>query len=186
MPDPHATLVAYTDAVARGDDKAIFALMTNHDRQTMRRQEVAQQLRDARRELTEQAVTLRARAFRPLETTAQVKLQNGEISTLELENGQFRVASADVLPAAARTPTQALTQLRTVLVRRSYAGLLRVLSRDTRHAVERDLTSLLAGLQAAESWQIVVEGNKAIVQVPGGHKVVLQQEGGEWRIDDFD
>ena len=37
---------------------------------------------------------------------------------------------------------QALEQLRRVLARRSYAGLLRVLSRETRDAIERDLRGL--------------------------------------------
>ena len=111
---------------------------------------------------------------------------DGERAVLVLENGEFRVDSAAGLPALPRTPGAALAELRAALARRSYSALVRVLSRDTRAAIERDLGALVEGLAHPDSLLVKVHGEAAEVQVPGGHRVLLEREGGVWRIRDFD
>src|SRR5262249_58777916 len=117
---------------------------------------------------------------------ARVRYPDGEEATLDLEDGRFRIAAADALPAGARTPAQALEQLRRVLARRSYAGLLRVLSPATRSAIENDIRSLVEGLEQPEGLEVQVAGDTATVQIPGGHEVKLRREAGVWRGGDFD
>jgi hypothetical protein len=117
---------------------------------------------------------------------ARVRYPDGEDATLDLEHGAFRIAAADALPAGARTPVEALEQLRRVLARRSYAGLLRVLSPSTRAAVESDLRSLVDGLERPDGLEVRIAGDSATVQIPGGHQVKLRRESGVWRVDDFD
>ena len=89
------------------------------------------------------------------------------------------------LPAGARTPEQALEQLRRVLARRSFAGLMRVLSPATRSAIEGDLRSLVTGLEHPEGLEVSIVGDSATVQVPGGHEVKLRREAGVWHVEDF-
>ncbi|MCL2448413.1 MAG: hypothetical protein FWD17_05650, partial [Polyangiaceae bacterium] len=72
------------------------------------------------------------------------------------------------------------------LARRSYAGLLRVLSPTTRAAVESNVRALVDGLTESEGLPIQLNGDAALVPVPGGHQVKLRREGGIWRVDDFD
>jgi hypothetical protein len=105
---------------------------------------------------------------------------------LDLEGGHFRVSAAAGLPAGARTPAQALGELRGALARRSYAALVRVLSGETRSALEGDMRSLVEGLEHPDALDVRAHGETAEVEVPGGHKVLLKREAGVWKVVDFD
>ena len=117
---------------------------------------------------------------------ARLRYADGEQVELDVEEGRFAIRSASVLPAGARTPAQALSELRAALARRSYAALIRVLSSETRSAMENDLRSLVEGLEQPETLDVKVSGDSAEVEVPGGHSIRLKREAGIWRIEDFD
>jgi hypothetical protein len=185
VPSPRATLDAYAAAARKGDSHAIYDLMSERSQQSMGREGVERAVNDARSELAEQAAAGTSPGAR-FEATAKVRFGDGEIATLELEDGAFRVSSSDALPAEAKTPAQALDQLRIVLARRSYAGLMRVLSKETRRAMEQDFRTLVEGLERPEGLDVKVVGDKATVQIAGGHLVKLKRENGLWRIEDFD
>jgi hypothetical protein len=160
-------------------------MLSDQGKRRLTPEEVERLVADERAELSEQAKTLRRRGF-AVRARALVRYADGEIATLALERGGFRVAAADALPARARTPVEALAALRRVLARRSYAGLMRVLSPATRDAIEEDLRQLVEGLERPEGLQVHVAGDVATVQIPGGHEVRLRREAGFWRVDDFD
>lgn len=185
IPSPDPTLRAYAEAVRRGDSKAIYGLLSEKSQQTLGREGVEKAVTDAKEELAEQAAAAMSPAAR-MDATARLKYGDGEEASLEFEDGVFRVGSADALPAGAKTPAQALEQLRKVLARRSYAGLMRVLSKETRRAMEDDLRSLVEGLERPDGLDVKVTGDRAVVQVSGGHQVKLKRENGIWRIEDFD
>ncbi len=184
MPKPEAVLDAYADALARGDVEAVWALMSDESKRAMSKDELKKIISDQKVELSEQSASLAA-AERVVKTRARIRYDDGEVVTLDLEEDGFRVAAADALPAAAKTPAQALGQLRRVLARRSYVGMLRVLSPEARAEVEQGLRSLVEGLNEPDALQITLEGDTAKVSVPGGHEVKLRREDGVWRIDDF-
>jgi hypothetical protein len=96
------------------------------------------------------------------------------------------VSAAAGLPAGARTVAEALGELRGALAERSYAALVRILSTDTRGAIEVDMRSLVSGLEHPDALEVKVHGETAEVDVPGGHKVLLRREAGVWRVHDFD
>ena len=73
-----------------------------------------------------------------------------------------------------------------MLARRSYAGLMRVLSPATRRRSRTTCARLVEGLDAPDTLPVQVTGDSAVVSVPGGHLVKLRREGGVWRVDDFD
>ncbi len=184
MPEPDPVVDAYAAAVRQGDADTIYGMMSAESRRATSRDEIARVLTEQRAELTEHAEAIASKE-RVLTAQAQVRYDDGEVVSLDLDGGQFKVTAADALPAAAKTPEQALSQLRGVLARRSYAGLLRVLSPRTRAAMEQDLRTLVEGLNEPESLQIEVVGDAATVTVPGGHLVKLRREDGVWQVDDF-
>ena len=185
MPDPRETVRAYEAAAAKGDARAIHAMLSARSRQSLAVSDVERILADERAELQAQAKAMQdANAI--VRASARVRYADGEDATLDLEDGRFRVSSADALPAGARTPSEALEQLRRVLARRSYAGLMRVLSPSTRSAVESDLRSLVDGLAHPEGLDVQVSGDVAQVQIQGGHFVKLRRESGVWKVEDFD
>ncbi|HEX9296356.1 MAG TPA: hypothetical protein VF881_10985 [Polyangiaceae bacterium] len=185
MPDPKDTVRAYEAAVAKGDGKAIYAMLSQRSRKSLQVADVQRIVTDERAELATQAQAMDDPSS-VVRASARVRYADGEDATLDLEEGGFRVSSADALPAAARTPAEALEQLRRALARRSYAALMRVLSPSTRSAIESDLRSLVDGLSHPEGLEVQVSGDVASVQIQGGHFVRLRRDGGAWKVEDFD
>jgi hypothetical protein len=185
VPDPKAAAAEFGRAASKGDSDAIYGMMTERARKERSREAVRTIVSDERTELAEEGRALSANDART-EATARLRFADGEEAALELENGRFFVTSAGALPGGGRTPEEALDQLRRVLARRSYAGLMRVLSPATRAAVEQDLRALVSGLDHPETLPATLAGDTATVAVPGGHHVRLKRESGVWRVDDFD
>jgi hypothetical protein len=185
MPDPKDAVSAYEAAASRGDAKAIYGMLSESSRKALNVADVERIVADERAELASQAKAV-AEPGAMVRASARVRYADGEDATLDVEEGGFRVSSADGLPAAARSPVAALEQLRRALARRSYAGLMRVLSPATRSAIESDLRSLVDGLSHPEGLDVQISGDVASVQIQGGHFVKLRRDGGIWRVEDFD
>jgi hypothetical protein len=185
VPDPAEAAKAYASAAARGDADALYGMLTTASRQARSKDELRTMLADERAELAEQGHALAGQDVR-VEATARLRFADGEEAALDLHDGRYGVTAAGALPGGARTPEGALEQLRRVLARRSYAGLMRVLSPPTRAAIENDLRTLVDGLTEPETLPVQLGGDTALVQVPGGHQVKLRREGGIWRVEDFD
>src|ERR1044071_7338031 len=116
MPDPKATVVAYEAAAANGDAKAIYAMLSERSRKPLKMADVERMVADERTELAAEAKAL-ADPGSMVRASARVRFADGEDATLDVEEGGFRVSSADGLPSAARTPAEALEQLRRALAR---------------------------------------------------------------------
>jgi hypothetical protein len=160
-------------------------MMTQASQKSRTTEEVRKTVADERTELAEQAKAITEKDTR-VEATARLRYDDGEEAALELKNGRYWVTAAGALPGGARTPEEALDQLRRVLARRSFAGLLRVLSPTTRAAIEQDLRALVTGLDRPDTLPVQVTGDTAVVAIPGGHHVKMKREGGVWRVEDFD
>lgn len=184
VPDPGAAVEAYVEALERGDAAAVHALLSQESQRSMSVEELERVMEEQKGELREHAASLASKE-RSVTAHADVRYDDGEVVTLDLDGGTFGVTAADAFPAAAKTPEQALGQLRRVLARRSYPGLLRVLSPATRAAVERDLRSLVEGLERPEGLDVDVRGDEATVSIPGGHRVVLRRVEGIWFVEDL-
>jgi hypothetical protein len=185
VPDPRSAANDFAEAAARGDSDAIYEMMTDEARAARTRADVGKIVKDEKAELAEEAKLVSEKDAR-VEATARLRFEDGEEAALELKEGQFRVTSAGALPGGAKTPEEALDQLRRVVARRSYAGLMRVLSPTTRAAIERDLRALVDGLDHPSTLNVNVTGDTAVVVVPGGHEVRLRRDGGVWRVENFD
>ncbi len=185
MPDPRDAAQEYAEAAARGDADAVYELMTEDAQRTHGRKGTKRLVSENRVELGRRAKALQAEGAK-VRAIAVVRYPDGEMASLEVQDGRFFVSSAGALPAGARTPAQALDELRQVLARRSYSGLMRVLTADTRSALDSDLRSLVDGLEEPDTLDVEVKGDTAVVTVPGGHLVRLKREEGVWRVQDFD
>ncbi len=185
IPEPKEAALAYADAAKSGDADALYAMLSADGKKALTPEEVKKLVVDQKAELAERAAGVAAPGVR-FKTEARLAYGDGEEAALALEDGEFRISAGDALPAAARTPAEALDQLRRVLARRSYAGLVRVLLPRSRAAIEEDLRTLVEGLEQPSGLEIDVTGDVATVEVPGGHFVRLRREGGVWQIEDFD
>jgi hypothetical protein len=185
IPDPHDAARAYAVAAQHGDADAIYGMMSKSAQETRSKEDVRKIIADEKAELAEQATAFAAKDSR-VEATARLRFDDGEEAALELKDGRYWITASGALPGGARTPDEALDQLRRVLARRSFAGLLRVLSPRTRALIEVDLRGLVEGLDRADTLQVPVSGDVANVAVPGGHHVRLKRDSGVWHVDNFD
>jgi hypothetical protein len=185
VPDPRSAIVAYATAATRGDPETIYGLLTDSSRRAFRREQVRAMVSDERPELAEQARNLGSGEVR-IEASARLRFSDGEEATLDLRGGTYGVTSAGALPGGGRTPQETLAQLRRALARRSYEGLVRVLSTATRSAMENDVRDLVEGLSDPAELLVPVNGDEARVPIPGGHMVTLKREAGIWRVQNFD
>jgi len=185
IPDPKEAAQDYATLAQKGDGDRIYDMMTSEGQKARTRDDVKKIVETERQELADQAKAMTAASTR-VQATARLRFDDGEETALELRGGRFWVTAAGALPGGAHTPEAALDQLRRVVARRSYAGLLRVLTPRTRAMIEQDLRGLVEGLENADTLAVHVTGDSASVIVPGGHHVRLKREGGVWRVDDFD
>lgn len=185
VPDPHVAARAYADAATSGNGAALYAMMTAASRRERSSADLAKMLADERAELSEQGAAL-ARSDVRVEATARLHYADGEEAALDLRDGRYYVTTAGALPGGGRTPEEALEHLRRVLARRSYAGLMRVLSPTTRAAMENHVRSFVEGLTQPATLPVQVTGEAAVVAIPGGHQVKLKRDRGIWQIDDLD
>lgn len=185
IPDPKLAARRWNDALQRGDADAAYALLSESARQAYGREGVKRVLARDREELL--AVVAAATSQNAqLETLARVGYGDGHSASVVLEDGAFRVAAAAALPARATTPEAALLELREVLARRSFAGLLRVLTADAGSTLDSHLTSVVAALADPGAVEIEIDGRRATVRLRGGHTVKLEREDGAWRVRDFE
>lgn len=185
LPDPRDTARAYAVAAEHGDSAALYSLLSTPGRLQYSQADVQRVISTERGELADEGRAFLSPDLR-VEGTARLRFADGEEAALDLRNGRYGVTAAGALPGGARTPEEALDQLRRVLARRSYAGLMRVLSPATRAAVENDMRSMVEGLNEPGALPVQVNGDAAVVLVPGGHQIKLKREAGIWRIEDFD
>ncbi len=185
LPDPRAAARKYADAVERGDADSAYAMLTSDAQRQYGRERVKTMMTESKAEIL-RAARAAASSESRVETVATLRFADGEQAELAVEEGEFRVGSAGALPLGARTPAQALADLRQALARRSYPGILRVLSNESKSSLENDMRSLVDGLEQPETLDVKVNGDSAEVQIPGGHRVKLKREAGVWRIEDFD
>ena len=183
--DPREAARTYGEAAARGDARALYGMMSASSRRDRSEEEIAKIVVDERAELAEQGAAIAQPGAR-VAATARLHYADGEEAALDLRDGRYWVTSAGALPGGGRTPEEAIEQLRRVLARRSYAGLMRVLSPATRAAIENDVRSFVDGLNEPGALPVQVSGDEATVPVPGGHQVKLKREGGIWHVEDFD
>jgi hypothetical protein len=185
LPDPRAAARRWAEAVQTKDEEAMYALLTDAARRAHGRDGVARLLATDRDELLGLARATTASSA-VLETHADVSFGGDRTARVVLEEGQFRVAAAAALPAGAESPRDALRELRDVLAQRSFAGLLRVLTRESAQSLDGGLEHVVEALAEPAAVPIDVEGRRATARLPGGHTVTLEREDGIWRVKEFD
>jgi hypothetical protein len=185
MPDPRSAAREWEEALQRDDRKAIYEMLTAASQRAYGTRGVDKLLGENRSEIVARAQAASSSAAR-VRATATLGYGDGQFAELVLESGRFRVFGDEALPVEAKSPAEALRQLRAALQRRSYGALLRLLTRETRWMLESEVQALVDALEEPGGLQIKVEGRRAKASLPGGHTVTLEHEDGVWTIKDFD
>jgi hypothetical protein len=185
IPDPAPVVARFAEASRKGDHQAIYQLMSRQAQRSLGAARVKQLVAEQRKELASNANYLTAKSARTA-VLVEARFVDGETAQLTLEQGALQIDSAAALPSHASTPQQALVELRAVLQRRSYPGLLSVLTRNSAAGFEAQLDSLVQALGDAPFVHVEINDNRAIVTLPQGHQVQLWKEDGLWKVHDFE
>jgi hypothetical protein len=185
IPDPAPVVARFAEASRKGDHQAIYQLMSRQAQRSLGAARVKQLVAEQRKELASNANYLTAKSARTA-VLVEARFVDGETAQLTLEQGALQIDSAAALPSHASTPQQALVELRAVLQRRSYPGLLSVLTRNSAAGFEAQLDSLVQALGDAPFVHVEINDNRAIVTLPQGHQVELWKEDGLWKVHDFE
>jgi hypothetical protein len=185
LPDPGPVVARFAEASRKGDHQTIYQLMSKQSQRSLGAARVKQLVAEQRQELAINANYLTAKSARTV-VVVQTRFVDGDTAMLTLEQGALHVDSAAALPSHASTPRQALLELRAVLQRRSYPGLLSVLTRNSATGFEAQLDSLVQALGDAPFVNIEIDDNRAVVTLPQGHRVELWKEDGLWKVHDFE
>lgn len=182
--DPREAANEYAQALSRSDGDAIYEMLSRRSQRDLGRADTRRLVSESKRELAAQAEELKHKSAL-IKARAVIRFEDGEQAELDLEEGVFKVGSVGAVPAAARTPAEALGDLRRALSRRSYPAILRLLSSETGGQLESDLSALVSGLEDPQTLDIQVQGEAAQVELPGGHRIELKREAGIWRVEDM-
>lgn len=183
-PDPSAALARYRAAATSADLEAFYGLLSRDAQRRYGREQIAEVLSGDSVELRARSKSLEGAGV-TVEVRAEVRLSDGRVAALRLEDGRYRVSAAEALPTVSTSPAQALSQLRAALEERDYRALLRLLSIDARAAAEHERALLLDDLGQPSSLAIEVDGDRARVRLPSGREMTLKREDGSWRFDDL-
>jgi hypothetical protein len=185
LPDPRIAARHWSEALQRRDPDAVRALLTASARRAFNEDDVRQVLARDGQDLLALAQGASAAGAR-VEARARVVYPEEQAALLVWEDGDYRIEAAGALPARADSPVDALQELRAVLTRHSFSGLLRILTRDAAQSTSALLNSMLDALVDPASAEIEVDGRRATAHLPGGHVIKLEREDGTWRIRDID
>lgn len=182
---PSGRILAYADALERGDAERAWALLDEDARRGRSRTEHAALMRQNEAELREQGEALeRAAGSDAVEARAHVTLASGETVVLVLEDGRWRIDGGVLDAYGMGTPRDAVAAFRRALMRRDLNGIERVLSRQTRAEWEEEVRRVIDSTADPDDLEVEIQGNRARVRTTGGGSVELVRESGEWRVVD--
>lgn len=183
----NATLMAYITAVRADDAHSAYLLLDAATQARTDEGAFTRRMHESHAELVEQVDALaHSLAQHPAQVDARVDLDDGERVVLVEEHGELRIASGVVDAPSLSTPEDAVLALRRALMRRSLAGVLRVLSQDTRADVEAEIRDYLGATSDSLDLESEIDGDEARVRLTGGRFVTLVREEGEWRVVDVE
>ncbi len=183
---PDTLLTRYVEAIESGDIDGAYALLSEAQRHRVSRAEFREAAGAYPQELEAQARELRRQMAEPISVSGEVPMASGERAIFILQDGHWRITEGAAGAASLTSPLQTIRVLRRALQRRSYPGVLRVLSREARSQLEDEISRIIEGLEDEEALSVEVTGNRARVVYDENHFVDLQREDGEWVIVDMD
>lgn len=182
---PSRSILAYADALERGDTDRAWALLDEDARRGRTEAEHARLMEQNAAELREQGDALeRAAGSDAVEARARVTLASGETVVLVLEDGRWRIDGGVMDAHGMGTPRDAVAAFRRALMRRDLDGIERVLSRQTRAEWEEEVRRVVESTADPDDLEVEIQGNRAHVRTTGGGSIELVRESGEWRVVD--
>jgi hypothetical protein len=195
---PQSALDAYAQALAAGDVRGAYELLSDQAKNTMSFDAFERMVREKPEEVREIVRALERPKGDPL-VTATVTTPDGESLLLVYEDGAWRVDGSAIDLYSQATPRQAVSSFIRAFENQRYDVLMRFVPEPMREGLdEKKLRSAWEGEQRTEVERLVqalkaalptarVEmlGDRATMAYGAGGTVELVQERGMWKVEEF-
>jgi hypothetical protein len=197
-PGPRAALHQYTEAVAHGDCRRAYALMSAEYRAATARSAFCSAMEENPAEFGETVQALRQVAGEP-EVMARLRYGVGDELAFVMEGGQWRIDTPLLDFYRQGTPRESLRSFVRAIERRRYDVVLRFVPHEYRERMsaeglqelwegeKRDeIQQLLENLRASLDEPIEETGDRATMQYMERYTCRFVRENGLWLIEDPD
>ncbi len=195
---PQSALDAYARALAGGDVRAAYDLLSDQAKNSMSFEAFERMVRENPEEVQEIVQALERPKGDPL-VTATVTTPDGESLLLVYEDGAWRVDGSAIDLYSQATPRQAVSSFIRAFENKRYDVLMRFVPEPMREGLdEKKLESAWEGEQRTEVERLVqalkaalptarVEtlGDRATMAYGAGGTVELVEERGVWKVEEF-
>jgi hypothetical protein len=183
-PAPNTAVKAWLQAASRDDPRAAYQLLAASLRRKLSEEEFTNRWRASAEERKTQATALGPLATRPPVERGRALWSDGRQAEL-VRDGGWRLTTPRIAAGGAPSPEEAVRRFAEALERHDLDGLLDLLADPLRSLVERELADRLTRLKTALNKEIQVDGKRARIRLDERFYLELRQEGGRWRVSDF-
>lgn len=198
MQTPQSALDAYAQALAEGNVREAYELLSDEAKNSMSFEAFERMVRENPEEVQQIVRSLERPSGDPL-VTATVTTPDGESLLLVYEDGAWRVDGSAIDLYSQATPRQAVASFIRAFENKRYDVLMRFVPEAMREGLdEKKLKSAWEGEQRAEIERLVqalkaalptarVEmlGDRATMAYGAGGTVELVEERGVWKVEEF-
>lgn len=186
-PPPQQTVEAWIDAVQREDAEAAWDLLDDSARQGMTRDSFDAFFKKHHAELVVRANQLQARADQATaRVEAQLPLDPQHTLALRHSDAGWRLASVDPDGLQQHTPRDTLASFVGALDARDLDTLLALMSEERRVGLLGELDLLREQIARHLDQDLVTRGDRAVLQLDGGDRLLLVRRDGRWHIESLE
>lgn len=184
--DPASTLDEYVDAVRGKDGDTVYELLDESTRRGMSREEFNVYLEEHYDSVLDEAETMNtALTAGPVKVVAELPVGAARTATLTYADGRWAMADDQLVTASQKTPYQAVAAFIAALDESNFEVILGVLGTDRRAEVVGEIVALRQAVAQGLRDGIVIRGDRAILSLDGGSRLILGREAGAWKVTEL-
>lgn len=184
---PQSVIERYASAVADHDHDAVWELLDEDARMGMDEDEF-EAFFEANHALIQEQADALVRGSRDVDVQidALVELGDHRTASLTWQQDQWFLTEAVPTGTGQQTPRDTLAAFIAALDSKDLDNMLTLLSRNRRGALVGEFRALRQSIVASIDGGLVTRGDRAVLKLDNGDKVILVREEGEWRIEGFE
>lgn len=180
---PQDTVVAYRQALVRGDARAAYALLSKEVRQKWSLGDFSRRWQQTQAGREEDARLLRTAL--PMRFEAHLAARDQEI-VLRGDGQSWWMEQGALAGDSLRSPEATLRALGRAVERGDYKGFLRLLSGAKRDRWQNAVRNRLNKITAYGGQTVRVESDRVTIQYAPLYRIWLVREGQQWKVDDLE
>lgn len=184
---PQSVIERYTEAVSAHDHGVVWELLDEDARLGLDEEEFAAFF-EANYDLIREQADALSKGGQDVDAhiDAQVDLADHRVASLTWQDDRWFLTEAVPTGSGQQTPRDTLAAFVIALDGKDLDSLLTLMSHNRRGALVGEFKALRQGIVSSLDGGLVTRGDRAVLKLDNGDKVVLVREEGQWRIEGFE